>query len=182
MASRWTLELLEEMPQVEGERYELIAGELYVTTQPHHRHQQVVANLAYHLGAWARGVGGGRVLVAPGIVFAPDEAVAPDVVWIGEGRLAELLGPDGKVHGPPDLVVEVASPGAANRERDRVTKRHLYGRRGVGEYWIVDWEAETVEVVRVTADGSEQRTLAGGEELNSPLLPRLSLPVAVLFE
>lgn len=126
--------------------------------------------------------GGGRVLVAPGVVFASEEAVAPDLVWVSEARLSELLGPDGELHGPPDLVVEVTFPGAANRERDRVIKRHLYRRRGVGEYWIVDWQAETVEVERVTSDGSEHHTLAGGEELTSSLLPGLALPVAALFD
>ena len=66
---------------------------------------------------------------------------APDVVWVSKERLAAVLRRDGKLHGAPDLVIEVLSPGAKNERRDREAKLKLYARRGVREYWIINWHA-----------------------------------------
>jgi Uma2 family endonuclease len=57
--TRWTTDLVERMPHIEGERYEIIDGELYVTTQPHFRHQATSDNIAYELGVWSRGMATG---------------------------------------------------------------------------------------------------------------------------
>src|SRR5215210_3431117 len=122
----WTTDALEAMPQIEGERYEIIDGELYVTTQPHLRHQTTCDNIIIELGIWSLKTGLGRTIQAPGVVYAKDEAVAPDIVWVGKERLASLLNPDGKLHDSPDLVIEVLSPGKANEERDREKKLDLY--------------------------------------------------------
>lgn len=183
MTSQWTVDMVEAMPHVEGERYEIIEGELHVTTQPHYLHQAACANLVHELRGWSRSGGGGLVLVAPGVIFAPDEAVAPDVVWIQGDRLADVLGKDGKLHAAPDLVVEVLSPGKANQERDRERKAALYERRGLEEYWIVDWQAETVDLFR--REGAHLRhaaALGSGDVLRSPRLPGLEVPVKRLFE
>src|SRR5205085_6693914 len=83
-----------------------------------------------------------------GVIFARDEAVAPDVVWVGADRLHSVLWDDGKLHAAPDLMVEVLSPGQANEERDRELKLDVYSRRGVREYWIASWQAHTVELYR----------------------------------
>ena len=53
----------------------------------------------------------------------------------------------------PDLVVEILSPGT--RRRDLTTKRELYARFGVQEYWIVDPEARTVTVLALVGDKYE---------------------------
>jgi len=79
-------------------------------------------------------------------------------------------------------VVEVLSPGPANERRDRVVKLDLYSRRGVPEYWIIDWSSRQVELYR----RQEPRlrliaTLREAEGLDSPLLPGFRLPVAQLF-
>ncbi len=180
--ARWTTELLAQMPQVEGERYEIIDGELYVTTQPHHRHQATSGNIHAALHAWSHATGAGRPYPAPGVIFSEDTAVAPDVVWVRAARLGDVLGDDGKLHGAPDLVVEVLSPGKVNEERDRERKLRLYDRRGVREYWIADWRARTVEVFRRQGDDLAAMTVLGeGDVLESPLLPGLSVAVAGFF-
>jgi Uma2 family endonuclease len=80
---RFTVEDLARMnPQPwDDTRYEIIDGELHVSTQPHVYHQRTSSKFAFRLEAWNEAGGGGVVLPAPGIVFAPDEAVAPDVGW-----------------------------------------------------------------------------------------------------
>ncbi len=181
--TRWTVDLVEKMPHIEGERHEIIDGELYVTTQPHGRHQATSDNIITELGIWGRQTKLGRTFGAPGLVYAKDEAVAPDIVWVSKARLANILGPDGKLHDSPELVVEILSPGKGNEERDREKKLDLYSRRGVQEYWIADWRAMTIEVYRREQDGLQLiQTLQAGDILTSPLLPGFSCPIDRLFE
>lgn len=183
MLVRWTTELVDQMPHIEGERYEVIDGELYVTTQPHARHQATCENISFELGIWSRRTQSGRVLIAPGIVYSLDEAVAPDLVWVRKERVAGIVAPDGKLHESPDLVIEVLSPGKANEERDREKKLALYSRRGVAEYWIADWRGVTVEVYRRAQDAlALAATLRAGDTLTSPLLPGFECLIDRLFE
>jgi Uma2 family endonuclease len=79
-------------------------------------------------------------------------------------------------------VVELLSPGTTNVRRDRETKRTLYSRRGVQEYWIVDWILRRVEVYR-REDAMLQivATLMPGDFLRSPLLPDFSVDVGDFF-
>jgi Uma2 family endonuclease len=181
--SRWTNDMVERMPRVEGERYEIIDGELYVTTQPHARHQMTCDNVIIELGAWSRQTNLGRTIQAPGVVYAIDEAVAPDVVWVSKARLAIILAPDGKLHDSPELMIEILSPGKANEERDREKKLELYSRRDVLEYWIVDWRAETVDIYRREEDQLQLvQTLKSGDQITSPLLPGFACLVGRFFE
>jgi Uma2 family endonuclease len=180
---RWTIDDLELFPQpLDDKRYEIIAGELHVSTQPHWMHQLMSTRVIVALGTWSEGSGGGLVVDAPGVIFAKDEAVAPDVAWVSGERLARVLGGDGKLHAAPDLVVEILSAGGQNEHRDRVQKLELYSRRGVEEYWIVDWRDRRLEVHRRRdAALRHAATLKDGEFLESPLLPGLRLDLARLF-
>jgi Uma2 family endonuclease len=179
---RWTIHDLEGYDLEEGQRYEIIAGALYVTTQPHWTHQDVCTTLAAELWLWTRQGGHGSVVLAPGVVFDLENAVAPDLVWVSAERLPVILGEDGKLHDAPDLVVEVLSPGSTNTRRDRELKLRLYSVRGVREYWIVDWPAKSLQVFRREAAALKLvATLVADDELTSPLLPGFSLPIARLF-
>ena len=109
----------------DGNRYEIIDGELYMSTQPHFYHQFVCSKLTSQLDRWNEKAGLGEVAIAPGLIFAEDDDVAPDVVWISNSRLAVALRPDGKLHDAPELVIEVLSPGSVNERRDREAKRSL---------------------------------------------------------
>ena len=179
---RWTIRDLEAYPIEEGKRYEIIDGELFVTTQPHWSHQDFCLNLAVELRLWIRPSGQGAVQLAPGVIFDDENAVAPDLVWVSAERLSLILGDDGKLHGAPDLVVEVLSPGTTNTRRDREVKLRLYSVRGVREYWIVDWPAKSLQIYRREAAALKlAATLLVDDELSSPLLAGFSLPVARLF-
>lgn len=180
--TRWTSADLESLPD-DGTRYEIIDGELFMSKQPHFYHQEVCSQLQGLLWLWNQTAQLGVVVVAPGLIFADDNDVAPDLVWISNDRLGSSLQADGKLHDAPDLVVEVLSPGKANERRDREAKLGLYSRRGVGEYWIVSWETRTIDVFR--RDHAELKhvgTLSETDSLASPLLPGFSLQVAALFE
>jgi Uma2 family endonuclease len=183
---RYTLADLEGVAQPwDDTRYEIIDGELFVSTQPGLRHQYTCSETIRRLGNWNAERGAGLVLAAPGLIFATDDNAAPDVVWVSHGRLGATLGDDGKLHGPPELVVEVLSPGAENERRDRDHKLRLYSRRGVDEYWIMDGQRRRVEVYRRGGDDPTVLRLAAslGEEdsLTSPLLSGFGVRVGELF-
>jgi len=135
------------------------------------------------LETWSVQTGTGEANLAPGVIFADDDDVAPDGVWISHARLAPALDRAGHVHTAPELVMEVLSPGSANARRDREVKRKLYSRRGVMEYWIVDWQTRKVEVYRRQELALHlAATLYVEDTLTSPLLPGFACPVATLFE
>jgi Uma2 family endonuclease len=180
-ALRFTSADLELLPD-DGKRYEIIDGELYVSKAPSYGHQLTCAELGCDLTNWSRSSGLGVLLPGPGVIFADDDDVIPDLVWVSHQRLAVILEADGKFHAAPELVVEVLSPGAANEKRDRELKLTLYSRRGVREYWIVDWQRRQVEVYRrVDAALALAATLLDTDLLESPLLPGFSLHLGELF-
>lgn len=179
---RFTSADLASLPD-DGKRYEIIDGELLMSRQPDVGHQDVCFEIGIELALWNRQTGLGKVYVAPGVIFADDDDVAPDAVWISKERLAGAIGKEGHLHATPELVIEVLSPGSANERRDRKMKLDLYSRRGVDEYWIINWRSHQVEVYR-----RKQKklrffaTLNESDTLDSPLLPSFSCPLKPLFE
>ncbi len=178
---RWTTADLAALPD-NGNRYEIIEGELYMSRQPSWHHQFACASLIHALFDWSLQSGIGHVNSTPGVVFDDDDNVVPDVVWISHARLATGLDPAGHLTVAPELVIEVLSPGLANAERDGEVKRKLYSRRGVQEYWLVDWQRQQVTVYRrEQAALVLQATLFADDTLASPLLPGFACAVRRLF-
>ncbi len=181
-ALRWTSADLDTLPD-DGKRYEIIEGELYMSKQPHWHHQETCSQITTLLRLWNKQTGLGQALIAPGVIFADDDDVAPDVVWISQARRDAALEADGKLHAAPELAIEVLSWGSANEKRDRETKLKLYSRRGVQEYWIVDWSVRQVEVYRREDQALRLvATLYPVDTLTTPLLPGFACVVAELFE
>jgi Uma2 family endonuclease len=179
-ALRWTSADLANLPE-DGKRREIIDGELLVSTQPHFYHQVLCGRFFSVLDNWDPQASAGMVAIAPGLIFAEDDDVAPDVAWASRERLTRILA-RGKLYAAPELVVEVLSPGWKNIRRDRETKLKLYARRGVDEYWIADWPRHTIEVYRRTGELlTLAATLGPGDTLASPLLPGFALPLERLF-
>ncbi len=165
----------------DGRRHELIDGEHFVTPAPLRRHQRLSMRLAFGLEAWLREHPVGEVYAAPlDVILSDVDVVEPDLLFVSNER-AEILGK--WVHGAPDLVVEILSPGT--RRVDEVTKRRLYERVGVREYWIVDGEIDVVKIYRRQHDGNFPRVAdlsrEEGHSLDTPLLPGFSLSLAELF-
>jgi Uma2 family endonuclease len=178
---RWTTADLELFPD-NGNRYEIIDGDLFVTRAPHWKHQKAASRMGTALDAWSWQTGLGETVQAPGVIFSDADNVIPDVVWISKARLATGLDEAGHLTVAPELVVEVLSAGTDNERRDREAKLKLYSLRGVQEYWIIDWRSQQVEVYR-----REQvmlqlvATLLPPDELTSPLLPGFNCAVSQLF-
>lgn len=140
-----TWDHVQQLPD-DGNRYEAIVGELYVTPAPSVRHQTISQRLNLELVRLLAEPGHGRVWVAPLGVRFPEtgEGVQPDLLFVSNER-RRIVAPD-ELKGAPDLLVEIVSPSTAVRDRD--LKRRLYQRQGVAEYWIVDPEEEAVDVWR----------------------------------
>ena len=140
-------------PEDPSRRYEVVDGELHVTAAPRFRHQQMVRQLLLLLDAAAREHELGEVVPGPVTVRLRDDLVLePDIVFIRKERMG-IVDADGRIQGPPDLVVEVLSP--SNRAYDRDVKRKRYLDGGVPEVWIVDPDEEVLEVW--TGGGSDPR-------------------------
>ena len=187
-AELWTIHDLERFPDDEWHRYEIIDGELFVSRAPGDHHQYTCTQAMVDVAIWSRQTGLGVVLVGPGVIFSEVDAVEPDFVWLSHARLAQIEGDDDHLHGAPELVVEVLSPGAKNEQWDRDRKLRLYSRYGVDEYWMLDPRARQVEVYRRPAAGARASsrlrlvaTLGVADTITSPLLPGFAVPVAQLF-
>lgn len=165
----------------DGQRHEILDGEHAVSPAPTPRHQLVVFRLLLLLGNWIVGRRLGQLLPAPiDVVLSPSDVVQPDLVFVATERLHLIV--ETHLTGAPDLVVEVLS--SSSRRRDLLTKRHLYQKHGVAEYWAVDPELETVTVYRLGEEGFlREAELALPEgRLESPLFPGLGIPLAEIFE
>ena len=180
---KYTSRDLESLPDVEGTRYELIDGDLFVSKQPSLEHQYVSLEIGAALHSWSKISRLGRAYATPGLIFDDDDDVVPDIVWISNERLRVGRDRVGHIRVAPDLAVEILSPGSANERRDREFKLKLYSRQGVREYWIVDWQQRSVQVFR-RGDLMLQlvATLWTADTLTSTLLPGFELPVADLWE
>ena len=125
----------------EPPRYELHNGDIVMMASSSYRHNNVQGNLCMVLRKVVK-QGGHRCKVGlnTDVFLTKDDNFIPDV-YISCDR---SLHKGGKVHGAPDLVVEVLS--SSTEGRDRGYKKDIYGQCGVKEYWLVDINEQTVEV------------------------------------
>jgi Uma2 family endonuclease len=137
---RWTRQEVLALPD-DGNRYELIDGELLVSPSPRVLHQLAVWALYDRVAPFVRRHGIGLTGLAPAdLDLRSDQLVQPDVFVVAQPKAGPLQWPD---MGIPLLAVEVLSPSTARN--DRIIKRARYQRSGVSEYWIVDLDARAFE-------------------------------------
>jgi Uma2 family endonuclease len=171
---------LEAMPD-DSNRYEIVAGELFLSAAPGIVHQLVSGDLINEVRSYLNRNPIGEVIATPGLILSGLDAVIPDVVFIMNERLNEVITGD-RLTAAPDIVAEILSPGAENLRRDRVAKRQLYARFGVREYWILDPRERTVEVYVPDHDALKlAATLKESDQLTTPILPGFSCPVTSIF-
>ncbi len=170
-------ELTAELPE-SNQPCELHDGILTMSPTPSFGHQKIVFRFGRRLDDWVAARQLGEVLLAPmDMVLSPHQVAQPDVLFIARERLSII---QRVVMGAADLVAEVVSLGGRNR--DRIEKRDLYEQHGVKEYWIIDPEAATVEVLSWSAGRYELAVRAGpGETAASRLLPGFAVPADDLF-
>jgi Uma2 family endonuclease len=149
--TRWTAERVRALPD-DGQRYELVSGELVVTPAPAPLHQSILAALYDRMSPYLRSTGAGRIRWSPAdLAFGEDEILQPDLFVLP----ASLPGPIRRWTDVTTLLlaVEVLSPSTARY--DRIVKRRRYQRAGVPEYWIVDPDARVIERWRPQDDRPE---------------------------
>jgi Uma2 family endonuclease len=163
----------------EDKRYEILDGELYVVPAPNTRHQRISKKIETALIRQVEEKGFGEVFHAPyDVVLSAENVTQPDILVVRTERLSVIA--EANLLGAPDLVIEVLSPGT--REKDLAIKRKIYARFGVQEYWIVDPDAATVEVLTLRESGYISAGMYRESDcLSSPLLPGLVLPLAEVF-
>ncbi len=163
----------------DGNRYEVIDGDLVVTPPPGWSHQRAIMNLSGAIWAYLRRNDVGFVVPAPtGVVLDPETGVEPDVVYVSRER-ASIISERG-VEGAPDLVVEALSPSTA--ARDRGIKMRRYATASIPHYWILDPRAQTLEVYRLGAEGYELIGIFKAHDVFRPeVFPGLEIPINELW-
>ncbi len=163
----------------EGDRRELVEGDFKMTPAPGERHQRISRNLQFELCSFLDESETGELYNAPFDVILDDTTVVqPDLLVVLPNRKSRIV-PEG-LRGAPNLVVEILSP--SNPSHDTVLKRRLYEKFGVEEYWLVDPEAESVQVLKARQSQFENVAVYGrGDTLESPLLQDLRIDLSRVF-
>jgi Uma2 family endonuclease len=160
-------------------RVEFDDGVIEVLPMPTFSHQNIILLLLDLLRDLAKKRGGHVSFAGMPIKLPGNKYRQPDLLYASRDH-AHLVGEQHWTGA--DLVMEVVSPSAEDREHDYVRKRHDYARGEVAEYWIVDPGAKTI-VVLTLRDGrySEHGVFAAGERVVSPTFGDLSLDVGAVF-
>ena len=163
----------------EDKRYELMEGEFYMVPSPGWSHQTILKRLFRILDDYVTSHRLGEARFAPlDVVLSDEDVVQPDILFISKEHSHIIT--ERNVQGAPDLLIEILSPSTA--ERDWGLKRKLYAKYGVKEYWIVDPENKSVEVMTLREKGFETaRVYKMGDLLNSPLLKELFFNLEEIF-
>lgn len=146
--------------------YELVEGELVLSPSANARHGEVLLTIGSLILELLKAKPGlGRSFGDIDVKLSDQTVLRPDVSFVSAERLKQLH-IDRNIEGPPDLVIEILSP--SNASFDRKTKRELYQKYGVSEYWIVSPEAEVVQLIDFVEGTS--RLYGVGERFTSPVL------------
>jgi Uma2 family endonuclease len=141
----------------DGKRYEVIGGDLVMAPGPGSDHQGISRDIEFLLLRFVKDRSLGQVYYAPlDVIFGDNDVFQPDVLFVSTKNLDRVK--QAGVFGAPDLVIEVLSPSTA--ENDRYHKREVYERAGVMEYWLVDPENRTIEVLANGPKGFELHSFA----------------------
>ena len=167
-----------ELPE-DGNRYEILDGELVMTPPPAIRHQVVSSNLNACLREHVIANGLGIVLYAPVAVRLDQTTIAePDLVFVATDRMSIIS--KLSIDAAPNLVVEIVSP--STERRDRTVKAQLYAKLGVDHYWIVDPETCRLEAFERERDAYREAAVVEGETVFEPaLFPGLRIELAKLW-
>ena len=144
---KWTIEELESLPD-DGNKYELIYGELFVTPAPTVSHETILVRLSRVLDPYVAENQLGYVYHPRSVIRVdPDVEVEPDLMV---RQPPDDLESNWASQPLPILVVEVASN--STRRRDRIVKRGLYTDLSIPEYWMVDRQSRSVRIIRGEMD------------------------------
>ncbi len=136
---------------------------------PGSAHQDHSREIAFRLHRFAQEGDLGKVYYAPlDVILDEHNCFQPDILFVAKPNLSIVR--KAGVFGAPDLVIEILSPSSA--ENDRYHKRDVYERAGVREYWLVDAENRTIEVLANGPKGFELHSFAAPDgKAASKVLP-----------
>jgi len=123
----------------EEPKEELLNGKIYMMSSPTVNHSRVAFNIAFAFRNYLKNKTCEAFSDGVDVYLTEKDQVIPDAMIVCNKDIIKLDG----IHGAPDLVVEVLSPGTA--KNDRGYKKDLYERTGVKEYWIVDPNVHSIE-------------------------------------
>jgi len=176
-----TVDDLDCMPE-DGNRYEVIEGELFVSRAPGLTHQLVSGNILFQFKRYLETNPIGVIVATPGLILSQYSGVIPDLVFFSHQRGSEIIANE-RLIGAPEIAIEILSRGSENIARDRVAKRQLYSKHGVKEYWIVDSENRVIEIYRLEGANLElSATLKDDDLVTSPLLPAFGFAASEAFK
>lgn len=160
----------------EGERAELIDGQIYYMAPPSRKHQEIAGELFTSINNYIRAAGGScKPYIAPFAVFLNENDknyVEPDISVICDPN---KLNEKGCV-GAPDWIIEIVSPGS--RRMDYNNKLFKYRTAGVREYWIVDPQKEWIMVYSFFNDDMNEYSFT--DDIPSGIYPGFSLNLSTL--
>ncbi len=163
-------------------RFDIVDGEVIMSAAPNIYHQRTSAKIYLPVHQFVSERGLGEVLYAPlDIIIQRDplRTRQPDLLFISNQR-ANIV-QDDRIHGAPDLVVEILSPG--NTRAEIKGKLSDYAQIGVLECWLVSPQAQTVEVLQLQNGEWQRLRIHGpGETIQSTTLPGLDLPLSQIFQ
>lgn len=161
--------------------YELETGRLIKEASPTRRHQDINGILFYVLRQYCREHNFGTMVLEVDVALSTGHGYIPDLSFVRKERESELLGDDGKVHGAPDMVVEIISPGT--EMRDRHVKFQNYWEAGVEWYWLIDSQTLLIQEFQHTPEGYLCRaTVASGEVFRPHLFSGLKIDLKELLD
>ena len=173
---KWTYKDYRHLPD-NGMRYEVIRGDLHMSPAPRPIHQEIILNLALLMHQFVKANKLGKIYSAPIDLILPDltNPVQPDLLLISQERLEMVK--ENFIEGVPELIVEVLSPGSA--DRDRRLKFQVYAQAGVKEYWLIDPDARTTEVYVLRGEAyALAQIFEVGQTIRSEVLAEFTAPVA----
>ncbi|MCY3021047.1 MAG: Uma2 family endonuclease [Planctomycetota bacterium] len=177
-AVKFTYEEYRTLPE-NGRHYQVVDGDLIMSPSPTFRHQLIIMELSRRLAGFVADNRRGVVLFAPlDVILSEENVFQPDILYISNERRSVILREG--LRGAPDLCVEVLSP--SNRELDLTVKRLTYAKFGLPELWIVDPDADTLQLFRLQENHQAPLKVFGANDtLATPLLPGFSLPLREVF-
>ncbi len=175
--TRMTAQEFFELPETNTPT-ELIDGELIQMPSPVPNHQSVVVRSILVLTPLTTAIGG-TLFVAPlDVYFDEDNVPQPDVIWVAPDSKCAIG--DKRLIGPPDLIVEVFSPGT--HRTDKRKKFRLYQKYGVREYWMIDPVELYIEVWQHNGERFDLiDVFEVGDTFASPVLNGQSIEVKAIF-
>jgi Uma2 family endonuclease len=163
----------------EGVRLELVNGEIAVSPSPVPSHSHIITTLVILIGTHVRQQRLGRLLQDVDTIIDDYNVRRPDILYFSTDR-AHLIGKKA-IEGPPDLCIEVLSPGSITIDRN--DKFSQYQELGVLHYWIVDPEQRRIDGFSLKngalcPSGAAQH----GDIARLPPFPDLQIPLAELWQ